>query len=328
MEIRKGLIFTLIFASIVGMNNGQMDEAMKELLRSVSRSFYLSMVFLPPAMRRGIALAYMLARATDSVADSNEAVETERLAVLRLMAQAIAGQLNAQQEAQLQEELTEHFASAQAHEGEATLLRRFQDCLELLRQMPEGEAALMRQVLATICDGQCWDLEFFAQHQGVQNEQETRRYIYMVAGCVGEFWTRLGLCTMGAKFCPPEREELMQEAGIRYGCGLQLVNILRDVHEDAARGRCYLPEGDRHEVWMARAEKYLKDGLDYSKRLGGLRLRFTAMLPALLGLKTLALLRKQGHNNQRKAKIKRSSVYLSMLQALGLSLFSARPSNV
>ena len=31
------------------------------LLKSVSRSFYLSMVWLPPAMRRGIALGYMLA---------------------------------------------------------------------------------------------------------------------------------------------------------------------------------------------------------------------------------------------------------------------------
>ena len=37
-----------------------MDRA---LLKSVSRSFYLSMAWLPPAMRHSVALGYMLARA-------------------------------------------------------------------------------------------------------------------------------------------------------------------------------------------------------------------------------------------------------------------------
>ena len=39
------------------------------LLRSVSRSFYLSIRFLPAQLREPIALAYLLARVTDSVAD-------------------------------------------------------------------------------------------------------------------------------------------------------------------------------------------------------------------------------------------------------------------
>ena len=63
------------------------------LLKAVSRSFYLSMVWLPPAMRRGIALGYMLARATDSVADTSTADAARRVEVLRQMGRAIAGAL-------------------------------------------------------------------------------------------------------------------------------------------------------------------------------------------------------------------------------------------
>src|SRR5712664_2249803 len=40
------------------------------LLRSISRSFYLSIRFLPAQLREPIALAYLLARGTDSVADT------------------------------------------------------------------------------------------------------------------------------------------------------------------------------------------------------------------------------------------------------------------
>ena len=55
------------------------------LLKAVSRSFYLSMVWLPPVMRRGIALGYMLARATDSVADTSTADTARRVEVLQQM---------------------------------------------------------------------------------------------------------------------------------------------------------------------------------------------------------------------------------------------------
>ena len=40
------------------------------LLRRVSRSFYLSLAVLPPAVRPTIGLAYLLARASDTIADT------------------------------------------------------------------------------------------------------------------------------------------------------------------------------------------------------------------------------------------------------------------
>ena len=42
----------------------------EDLLKSVSRSFYLSMRFLPLAMREPISLGYLLARFSDTIADA------------------------------------------------------------------------------------------------------------------------------------------------------------------------------------------------------------------------------------------------------------------
>src|SRR5438045_9068521 len=49
------------------------------LLKSVSRSFYLSIRILPRDLQAPIGLAYLLARASDTIADTADASETVRL---------------------------------------------------------------------------------------------------------------------------------------------------------------------------------------------------------------------------------------------------------
>ena len=71
-------------------------------------------------------------------------------------------------------------------------------------------------------------------------------------------------------------------------------------------------------MWRTRAERYLHDGLDYARRLGSFRLRFTAMLPALLGLKTLRLIAQR--TGCERVKITRKAVYASLLKAAWLSM--------
>lgn len=299
------------------------------LLKAVSRSFYLSMVWLPPAMRRGIALGYMLARATDSVADTSTAAPGKRAEILRQMRRAVLGTLPPDERNGLLQELRGEMAEAQTNPSESTLLRRFGECLEQLEQVSEAELQLLRRVLSLIVKGQLWDLTYFDDHEVVESAGETTRYTYLVAGCVGEFWTDLGLATLGKEFCAPERRDIMAQAAARYGQGLQLVNILRDIEEDAARGRAYLALfreraetyscKDSMEIWRNRAFRYLRDGMDYARRLGSFRLRFTAMLPALLGWKTLRLIAQRTGNE--RVKITRWAVYATLVEA---ALLSAR----
>src|SRR5438445_13558859 len=89
------------------------------------------------------------------------------------------------------------------------------------------------------------DLEYFAgataaQIVALQTEQELDDYTYRVAGCVGEFWTRI--CRAHLFPTASLDESLLLANGVRFGKGLQLVNILRDLPVDLRQGRCYLPE--------------------------------------------------------------------------------------
>ena len=59
------------------------------LLRSVSRSFYLSIRILPARLREPVALAYLLARATDTVADTARISGTLRAETLQTLSNAI-----------------------------------------------------------------------------------------------------------------------------------------------------------------------------------------------------------------------------------------------
>lgn len=278
------------------------------LLRDVSRSFYLTMRWLPQPMRPAVAIGYLLARATDSVADTSTAPTEQRRAVLALMRAAVTGRADADELERLFMQLSGALAQAQPNPAEYRLLRRFGDCLEALGNLPEQERVLVCEVLDTITAGQTEDLDA----PQYTEESDTLRYADAVAGCVGVFWTRLGYAAMGENFAAPAAQELMEQAGLRYGRGLQLINMLRDEEEDAARGRRYLA-GDNRMLWCDRAERYLYDGVDYARRLQTWKLRFATLLPALLGLQTLRLLRRR--KGTERIKISRAAVYRTMLHA-------------
>lgn len=296
------------------MNTPATEDA--ELLKAVSRTFYLSMRLLPQEMRPAVSLGYLIARASDSVADTSGAAPEQRLAVLQLMARAVAGEADAEETESLLTRLDGVMARAQQNPAEFRLLRFFGDFLTALYALPQQERALLQRVLATIIEGQCWDLTAFRTADTVASDEETRRYTYRVAGCVGEFWTSLGYTVLADRFADPAKQDIMTRTAVRYGQGLQLVNILRDMEEDAARGRRYLCSDP--QLWLSRAERYLNDGVDYSRRLRSFRLRFSSVLPALLGLKTLRLLRRR--QGAERVKISRPCVYFTLLQAALRSL--------
>ena len=60
------------------------------------------------------------------------------------------------------------------------------------------------------------------------------RYCYLVASVVGL------VCIRIFGYTDPRAEQLAEDTGIAF----QLTNILRDVREDAERGRIYLPVED------------------------------------------------------------------------------------
>ena len=78
--------------------------------------------------------------------------------------------------------------------------------------------------------------------------EELRTYCYLVASTVGLLSMPVIGNAKGVRF------EQAAPFAIQLGIALQLTNILRDVGEDAARGRVYLPEEDLTAFGLTRAD--------------------------------------------------------------------------
>src|SRR5437899_11006110 len=91
----------------------------RALLRSVSRSFYLSIRLLPALLREPIALAYLLARTSDTVADTSQIPVTVRMETLRLLSDGIQGTASRD----VVSDVTASFVSLQENACERQLLK-------------------------------------------------------------------------------------------------------------------------------------------------------------------------------------------------------------
>ncbi|MCW5557197.1 MAG: squalene/phytoene synthase family protein [Verrucomicrobiae bacterium] len=286
---------------------------MRALLRDTSRSFYLTLRVLPSGVQEPIGLAYLLARTTDTVADTGLVPVAERLEALDTLRDRILGRRADPCD-------FSRIAAAQsgdASDAERRLLLRTEPALRLLETLTPEDRSEVRDVLETITGGQVLDLtRFGGQARGVralESDAELDDYTYRVAGCVGEFWTRLT-----RRHCFPEAslgESEFLADGIRLGHGLQLVNILRDLPKDLLAGRCYLPRSGLaavgltpeallepsseprlrplYQAWWDRAMEHLAAGWRYTNTIprAQSRLRLACAWPVLLGVRTLAKLR-------------------------------------
>ena len=308
-----------------------------DLLQQVSRSFYTTLRILPAPVRRQIGLAYLLARATDTIADTGIVPVSQRLNALQLLRGHILGERCGPLDFG---ELARH----QGSPGERVLLQRVTEAIDLLDGFSEADRQLIREVLRTITSGQELDLQRFAQASAeniliLGTDPDLDDYTYRVAGCVGEFWTKL--CR--THLFPNTRldDARLLADGVRFGKGLQLVNILRDLPADLQKGRCYLPADGLarlglssanllnpsnepkfrplYNEWLDHAEAHLAAGWTYTNALPGrhVRVRLACAWPILIGMKTLTRLRRGNVlDPQQRIKITRAEVKALILRSV------------
>jgi farnesyl-diphosphate farnesyltransferase len=215
--------------------------------------------------------------------------------------------------------------------------------LALLQTLSAADLKLVREVLTTITSGQEMDLRRFGQMAksgasatgqqiiALETAAELDDYTYRVAGCVGEFWTKICRAHLFPDARLDEKQFIMD--GIRFGKGLQLVNILRDLPADLKNGRCYLPTQrlDEAKLWpevllspvngqkflplfhdyLDKAEAHLAAGWRYTNTLpfGQFRVRFACAWPVLIGIRTIEKLRAASVMElQQRVKVSRGEV--------------------
>ena len=321
------------------------ERLLKGLLRSVSRTFYLTLRVLPRSLREPVGLAYLLARAADTISDTHLLPPHERRSNLLAFRAQVEGPVTVQTLREIGLALKDNRSIA----AESTLLNSLPQLFSLLEASPEDDRTRIQSVVVTLTRGMEMDLTTFPSEESgrvvaLKGPDELDSYTYYVAGCVGEFWTAMTLA-----HTPPLKHwdaPHMSELGVRFGKALQLTNVLRDVPKDLRNGRCYLPESELVQVGLtpeelldpstsARARTLLLTGIGMALEHYSaaeqyllaiprrcLRLRLAVLWPILIGIATLSQLAGNGTwlDPTRPSKVTRGWVYGMMALSLPCAL--------
>ena len=183
--------------------------ACRTIAKREAKNFYYAFVALPLERRNAICAIYAFMRQADDLADDETLPREERRRKLDVWLAAW------------------HEAAAGAPTADPVFLA-VRDAIQRF--------AIPLQLLDELVDGVAMDLDHTST--GAPDTYATfadlYRYCYLVASVVGL------VCIRIFGYSGERAEKLAEETGIAF----QLTNILRDVSEDAARHRVYLPLTD------------------------------------------------------------------------------------
>jgi 15-cis-phytoene synthase len=201
----------------------------RSIARSAAKNFYYGFVVFPPRKRNALAAVYAFMRRCDDITDDNalgiEDRQNKLADWLDKVHRALAGQPT-------DDPVLMALTDAQ---------RRYQIPIGLLDQLAFGTAADLEQ--GVLQNDQLHASQFQASQlpstdtalvARYKTFEDLRQYCYGVASVVGL------VCIRIFGYRDPAAEPLAERCGLAF----QLTNIIRDVKEDVAMGRVYLPDED------------------------------------------------------------------------------------
>ncbi|MGB6598216.1 MAG: squalene synthase HpnC [Candidatus Acidiferrum sp.] len=202
---------------VAGVSVSRSYTACHRIARAAHSNFYYAFYLLPKPKRDGLAALSAFMRLVDDVADEGHdlAAKQRGLADWRAaLDDAVIGE----------ERLVDGSAalSSATPSGATEVLPALVDTMQRYK-MPA-------RYLHDLISGAEMDLTL----RSYSTFDRLREYCYRVAGTVGL------TCTHVFGFHDPRALDLAEKLGLAF----QLTNIIRDVHEDYAVGRVYLPEED------------------------------------------------------------------------------------
>jgi farnesyl-diphosphate farnesyltransferase len=295
-------------------------------------------------LRAPIGLAYLFARAADTIADTALINPSDRLTLLEQFRN-----LFRRYDAAILAVLRMALIGPQRIPAERELLSSLDECFAVFRACAQDDQARISRLLLTLTQGMVMDLTTFPPEPdgrvvALKTRQDLDLYTYYVAGCVGEFWTDMHVAYR------PSLEgwdvEMMKQWGIRFGKGLQMTNILRDLAHDLRLGRCYLPLEELtshglspeqllepsaitnvrpilHELLGLTLDHYRR-GWAYTLTIPRpeVQMRLACAWPLLIGFRTLDLVARADNllDPSVTVKISRGAVYRILLSSSALIL--------
>ncbi len=290
-----------------------------EMLRTVSRTFALSIEKLPPILREAITIAYLLFRISDCIED-HPAIRPDRKAyLLRLWGTILNGNGPPNR-------LIAELQDLDTADPEVYVALHADRVIEHLKNQPQQLREIISKHAHDTAEGMArW------QEQGpfIKTEEEMDDYMHQVAGRVGYLVT-----DVFSWYSPVVREkrEMLTPLGREFGLGLQTVNIIRGLRKDYDRGWVFVPlsfletkglspesffDIARRQQALAvidllieKAKRHLNNALTYITLLprGERQIRLSCIWPLLFAVKTLALSRNNHSVLESETKMTRNQV--------------------
>jgi len=208
------------------------------LLPKVSRTFALSIGALPAALREAVRVSYLLCRIVDSIEDEAKVSAEERNRLFDSFDHLISDDLASPESF----EILSTRADLGSDEAYRELCCGAGAVFRVFRTLPEAQRNAIRPHVQEMARG----MREFAHRADVHGRlrladmEELERYCYFVAGTVGQLLTQL--FEQAVPNLSDEARAGIRSRAVSFGLGLQLVNIVKDVHTDLERGDCYLPQ--------------------------------------------------------------------------------------
>jgi farnesyl-diphosphate farnesyltransferase len=221
----------------------------KQILPDVSRTFAISIRFLPGDLGRAVLTAYLLCRIADTIEDDNSTAPAERAALLEEFLRTLVDR-----------EAADAFPAKAAHlQGDAAhlaLVARTDLVLVTFRTLPPRTQERVAHWVREMGLGMAKFVRTYPRGIRIQTLAEYKEYCYYVAGTVGcmltELWHLHAPAVGKAEF-----EKLWVKCQA-FGEALQTVNILKDIAHDAQHeNSIYIPaqdlqaKGSSHETLLS-----------------------------------------------------------------------------
>lgn len=206
----------------------------RAVLPEVSRTFAISIRFLPGILGRAVLTAYLLCRIADTIEDDGAAAPARKTDLLDAFLRALADR-----------ELAETFpalaADIRGDPAHVDLLRHTDLVCALLRSLPPRTRDRVVHWVGVMVRGMRKFVQRYPRGIRIQTVAEYREYCYYVAGTVGCMLTELWH-EHAPSVGKPEFTRLWNKCR-QFGEALQTVNILKDIAWDAEHENAiYIPE--------------------------------------------------------------------------------------
>ena len=285
-------------------NNQAQDLAyQKTILRSVSRTFALTIPLLPPAIEKVVGNTYLLCRIVDTIEDAANLSASKKQELSKLFLDCVLGRLPAQ-------DFVDACLLALQDYGnldELDLIAHTPTVLRILHTCTKEDQAAVSRCVSIMSDG----MTYFHDKQtqaGLQDLKEFEKYCYVVAGVVGELLTTV-FSNHSTAFS--ENFQGKEQLAIAFGQALQMTNILKDSPEDKARGVSWKPTDMSQMDLLRIAYEKLQDSLQYilliPKQDSGIR-RFCFLAFGLAVMTLSKIAQRTEFNHQNEVKLTRKTV--------------------